>query len=134
MVDYLESVSLESKNFNDSEYFLDFFFALNNYLGVFFLNYDNILENNYSKDNILIDFKNNIIKFDEEKISKAFLLRSDKEDLIKKKLFQLKRKCLSIKDLQKRAILKARMKKLMELSSNLEFELLQYKISVDLII
>lgn len=142
LVDYLESVSLESQNFDDFEYFHQYLNILDSNLG-FYLNdyylyqYENKCNNN-NNDNIIIDyafdFKNKIIKFDEENISKAILIRSKKDYLIKERLFQMKKKCRSVKDPHKRIVLKARMKKLMELSSDLEYELLQYKISIDLII
>jgi len=132
MIDYLESVSLELYSFNNLEYFNEYFNNLDNFLGLLSIN--NSFINEFKKDDIFINFKDNLIKLDEDQISKVITSRSDKEFIIKKKLFKLKKKSLSVSDPKMRAVLKSRMKKLIELSSNLEYELLQYKISIDHII
>lgn len=134
MVDYLESASLESHNFDDSEYFYNFFYNLDENLEFYLNSYSFYQCNDRGENEVIFDFKNKIIKIDEENITKAVLSRSKREDFIKGKLFQLKKKCLSIKDPNKRAVLKARMKKMIKLSSDLEYELLQYKVSIDHII
>jgi len=129
MMDYLENLSVDPFFSKNQEMFVDYFKAIDE-LGLsskdpnFFL-----LDSLIFDDNNLSDIKS-IVKMD-DKINTAVLYREDNRELLKAKLMEFKSQILATSNPIARAKVKARMKKLLQLSSQFDEDLLTYKISME---
>jgi len=129
MMDYLENFSVDPYFSNADALFSEFFTDLNqNLLYIndpnFFLFDAEVFDNNKIFDN------KKIVKMD-NLIDKAVLYRESNYDVLKTKLMEFKAEILSTSNPAIKAKVKARMKKLLQLSDEFDEELLLYKISIE---
>jgi hypothetical protein len=130
MKDYLDSHNVNIGDFNFFEYFwflenLDKFSNTN-----FFFNHKILFLFHEDLNDIKSSFTANLFKFDKD-ISNAANLREDKLHIIQSKLSKLSNSLVKNVKSKKKAMIKSRMKKLINLSSKLEDDLLYYRISVE---
>lgn len=125
MIDYLESVlpiPELSVNLNEvNEFFSQLDESLNNRYFIF-TDFDNNIKS-------IKYIKKGLVKLD-DKTDEASLFREKNYELIKSELMNFKSKILSTSDIKKRNLIKKRIKKLLELSKELEDNLFRFKISV----
>lgn len=129
MLDYLENVVLDPHFSNNDPLFTDYFDYLDSYL------ISNNVPNLFTfEQTVLLTYtafdKQKLVKMD-DKIDKAVNYRELNFDILKDKLMEFKVKTLTTSNPAKRHLVKARMKKLLELADNFEYDLLVYKISVE---
>lgn len=129
MLDYLENVVLDPHFSNNDPLFTDYFNYLDSHL--FLNNVPNLFTFEQTIPSTFTAFdKQKLVKMD-DKIEKATQYREFNFDVIKDKLMEFKVKTLTTSNPATKHIVKARMKKLLELADKFEYDLLVYKISVE---
>lgn len=129
MLDYLENVVLDPHFSNNDPLFIDYFNYLDSYLIL------NTVPNLFTFEQTIPSTytafdKQKLVKMD-DKIDKATQYREFNFDILKDKLMEFKVKTLTTSNPATKHIVKARMKKLLELADKFEYDLLVYKISVE---
>lgn len=129
MLDYLENVVMDPHFSNNDPLFTDYFDYLDSYLIIKNIPNIFILEQAVPYTQTAFD-KQKLVKMD-AKIETATQYREFNFDVIKEKLMEFKVKTLTSSHPKTRALVNARMKKLVELTKQFEYDLLVYKISVE---
>ncbi len=134
MVDYLDNTKSEVDLSYDRVEFRDFFCSLDTLskdVLLYPLDNNNILLSNFTPKSTESSYLKKELFKNGNDISQAILSWETNKNSLKEKLRLFKRSLLRTTDLKKRVIIKQRIKKLTELCSKLEHELLKSKISHD---
>jgi len=129
MMDYLQN-SVEDPHFsNNIDYFIDYFNNMDLFIDLKY-NLNFFLFDNNSINQIRLINKKEIVKLD-DKIDSALVSREENYDIIKSELMKFKKNILKTADPAKRTLVKQRMKKLLDMASSFEEDILIYTISVE---